>query len=346
MAWEPRDLGGGKAEFERQWAQVQQGLRRVFGFRGWTPIIGLVIAAIIAWQGFYIVAPDEQGVVKRFGRVVRITSPGPHFKVPLIESVLIPKVTKLHRIEVGFRSNAQGGTTTVPREALMVTGDENIVSVELIVQFRIKDAQEFLFNVAEMGETIVKATEAATRQVIGQSHIDEALTTGKAEIQDSTQALLQQILDSYQAGVQVAAIQLQDVDPPEQVVAAFKDVASAKEDKEKLINEAQGYRNDIMPKAKGEAAQMINQAQGYAQSRVRRAEGEADRFNKTLKEYQQAKPIIRKRIYLETMETVLPGMNKVIIDGKVGDRTLPYLPLTREPKPAGAAAGSGGGAAP
>ncbi len=340
MAWEPRDLGGGKADLERQWAELQQRLRRVFGFRGWTPIIGLLIAAFLAWQGFYIVAPDEQGVVKRFGRVVRITPPGPHFKIPLIESVLIPKVTKLHRIEVGFRSNVQGGTTTVPREALMLTGDENILSVELIVQFRIKDAQEFLFNVADMGETIMKATEAAIRQVIGQSHIDEALTTGKAEIQESTQQLLQQILDDYHAGVQVAAIQLQDVDPPEQVAGAFKDVASAKEDKEKLINEAQGYRNDIIPKAKGEAAQMINQAQGYAQSRVRRAEGEADRFNKTLKEYQQAKAVIRKRIYLETMETVLPGMNKVIIDGKIGDRTLPYLPLVREPKPASSGGGS------
>src|SRR5574341_245933 len=320
MAWEPRDLGGGKADFERQWAEFRQGLRRFTGFRGWTPLIGLLIALFLAWQGFYIVAPDEQGVVKRFGRVVRITPPGPHFKIPLIESVFIPKVTKLHRIEIGFRSNVQGGTTTVPREALMLTGDENILSVELIVQFRIKDAQEFLFNVADMGETIMKATEAAIRQVVGQSHIDEALTTGKAEIQESTQALLQQILDDYHAGVQVAAIQLQDVDPPEQVAGAFKDVASAKEDKEQLINEAQGY----------------------AQSRVRRAEGEADRFNKTLKEYQQAKAVIRKRIYLETMEAVLPGMNKIIIDGKVGDRTLPYLPLTREPRPAGA---GGGGAA-
>ena len=343
MAWEPRDLGGGKAGFEQGLAEFQQRLRRFGNFRGWMPIIGLLIALVIAWQGFYIVAPDEQGVVKRFGRIVRTTPPGPHFKIPVIESVLIPKITKLHRIEVGFRTNPQGGTTTVPREALMVTGDENIVSVELIVQFRIKDAQEFLFNVADMGETIMKATEAATRQVVGQSRIDEALTTGKAEIQQNTQILLQQILDDYGAGVQVAAIQLQDVDPPDQVVSAFKDVASAKEDKEKLINESQGYRNDIIPKAKGEAAQMINQAQGYAQSRVRRAEGEADRFLKTLKEYQQAKSIIRKRMYLETMETVLPGINKVIIEGKAGDRMLPYLPLTREPKPASA---GGGGAAP
>ena len=210
----------------------------------------------------------------------------------------------------------------------------------MIVQFRIKDAQEFLFNVADMGETIMKATEASIRQVIGQSQIDVALTTGKAEIQQNTQILLQQILDDYHAGVQVTAIQLQDVDPPDQVVSAFKDVASAKEDKEKLINESQGYRNDILPKAKGEAAQMINQAQGYAQSRVRRAEGEADRFVGMLKEYQQAPSIIRKRMYLETMEAVLPGINKVIIEGKAGDRMLPYLPLAREPKPPGAGGGS------
>ncbi len=338
MAWEPRDLGGGKDAFGQQWSSLQDRLRGWRGFRGGTPILGLLLAGLVAWQGFYIVAPDEQGVVKRFGRIVRLTPPGPHFKIPFIETALIPKITKLHRIEVGFRSDPRGGTQTVPREALMLTGDENILGVELIVQFRIKDAKEFLFNVAEMGETITKATEAAIRQVIGESHLDEALTTGKAEIQQNTQILLQSILDDYRAGVQVAAIQLQDVNPPEQVVAAFKDVASAKEDKEKLINESQGYRNDIIPKAKGEAAQMVNQAQGFAQSRLRRAEGEADRFLRTLKEYQQAKPIIRKRIYLETMEEILPGMDKVIIEGKAGDRLLPYLPLGREPKPAAAEA--------
>jgi membrane protease subunit HflK len=171
------------------------------------------------------------------------------------------------------------------------------------------------------------------REVIGKSKIDEALTTGKAQIQQDTQTLLQTILDEYQAGVQVAAVQLQDVDPPDAVVGAFKDVASAKEDREKLINQAQGYRNDIIPKAKGEAAQIINQAKGYAQARVARAQGETERFLKTLKEYEQAKDIITKRLYIETMEEILPGVDKVIIDGKAADRLLPYLPLDRLHRP-------------
>jgi membrane protease subunit HflK len=184
------------------------------------------------------------------------------------------------------------------------------------------------------------------REIIGKSKIDEALTTGKAQIQQDTQTLLQGILDGYRAGVQIAAVQLQDVDPPEAVVAAFKDVASAKEDREKLINQAQGYRNDIIPRAKGEAAQIINQAKGNAQARVARAEGEANRFLATLKEYNQAKDIISKRIYIETMEDVMSGVQKVIIDGKAGDRLLPYLPLDRLHKPATAASPDDKKAAP
>ena len=167
------------------------------------------------------------------------------------------------------------------------------------------------------------------REVVGKSKIDEALTTGKAQIQQDTLVLLQSILDQYQSGVQIAAIQLQDVDPPEAVAAAFKDVTNAKEDREKLINQSQSYRNDILPKAKGEAAQVVNQAKGYAQARLNRAQGEANRFVATLKEYNQAKDIISKRLYIETMEEILPNIDKVIIDGKGGERVLPYLPLDR-----------------
>ena len=336
MEWGQRSQGG-KPDLEKMIRDFRERLRKAVGggrLRGWLPIIVLVLALILAWLSFYIVAPNEQGVVKRFGRIVRLTPPGPHFKIPLIETVLIPQITKLYRIEIGFRSNSKGGTQTIPREALMLTGDMNILSVELIVQFRIRDSKEFLFNVADLGETITKATEAAIRQVVGQSQLDEALTTGKADIQQKTQELLQRILDDYHAGVQVAAIQLQDVDPPDQVAGAFKDVASAKEDKEKLINQSQSYRNDIIPKAKGEAAQVVNQAQAYGQARVRRAEGEADRFKKMLQEYQQDRKVIRTRLFLETMEEVLPGIHKVIIDKKMGNQLLPYLPLERSPKPA------------
>ena len=167
------------------------------------------------------------------------------------------------------------------------------------------------------------------REVVGKSKIDEALTTGKAVIQADAMTLLQTILDQYHAGVQIAAVQLQDVDPPEAVAAAFKDVTNAKEDREKLINQAQGYRNDILPRAKGEAAELVNRAKGFAQARLNRAQGEANRFLATLKEYNQAKNVISKRIYIETMEEILPYMEKVIIDGKGGERVLPYLPLDR-----------------
>ena len=334
MAWDPKDPWGRQNDpIDEVLREAKARLRQAMPTRGARTLILALAAAILAWQSLFIVAPDEEGVVKRFGAVVRTVEPGPHFKIPFVETVLQPKVAKLHRIEVGFRTDRQGHQQMVPKEALMLTGDENIIAVEFIVQYKIKVARDYLFNVDEIVETIHKAAEASMREVIGKSKIDEALTVGKAQIQQDTQTLLQGILDQYQAGLQVAAVQLQDVDPPEAVAAAFKDVASAKEDREKLINQAQSYRNDIIPKAKGEAAQLVNQAKGYAQARVNRAEGEANRFSKTLKEYQQAPEIISKRIYIETLEEILPGVEKVIIDGKAGERMLPYLPLDRLNKP-------------
>jgi len=334
MVWDPKDPWSKKPDpIDDVLRQAQMQLRQL-PLRGIRALVIALAAVILVWQGTFIVAPDEEGVVKRFGDVVRSAGPGPHLKIPFIETVERPKVEKLHRIEVGFRTDRQGRQQMLPKEALMLTGDENILAVEFIVQYKIKNAKDYLFRVDEIEETIGKAAEASMREVVGKSKIDEALTAGKAQIQQDTQTLLQRILDQYQAGVQVAAVQLQDVDPPEAVVAAFKDVASAKEDREKLINQAQGYRNDIIPKAKGEAAQVVNQAKGNAQARVARAEGEAARFVKTLKEYEQAKEIISKRIYIETMESVMAGVEKVIIDGKAAERLLPFLPLDRLHKPA------------
>ena len=340
MSWEPRGPSG---DFEDPFKKIFQEFEKILKqrpggslFKGWRILVLLLVAGFLLWKGFYIVAPDEQGIVLRFGEIVRTTLPGPHFKIPLVEKVLLPKITKLHRIEIGFRSVGGGASQTVPAEALMVTGDENIVAVELIVQYRVKDAEDFLFQVADVEDTIKSSAEAAVRQVIGETNIDDALTIGKAKIQIDAQAALQTILDEYQAGVQIAAVQLQDVNPPDAVAAAFKDVASAKEDKEKLINESHGYRNDIMPKAKGEAAQVVNEAQAYTEARVRRAEGEADRFLKTLKEYKQSEEIIRKRIFIETMEEVMAGVGKIIIDESMSGKVLPYLPLERKglPSPA------------
>jgi membrane protease subunit HflK len=334
MVWDPKDPWGKKSDpLDDVLRQAQSQFKNLMPSSGLRNILLAALLVFLAWQSAFIVGPDEEGVVKRFGTPVRAVAPGPHFKIPIIESVLQPKVAKLHRVEVGFRTDRQGRQQMIPQEALMLTGDMNILAIEFIVQYKIKEAREYLFNVADIHETIGKAAEASMREVVGKSKIDEALTTGKAEIQQGTQDLLQNILDQYQAGVQVAAVQLQDVDPPEAVAAAFKDVTNAKEDREKLINQSQGYRNDILPKAKGEAAQMVNQAKGYSQARLNRAQGEANRFLATLKEYNQARDIISKRIYIETMEEILPGIDKVIIDGKGGERLLPYLPLDRLSRP-------------
>lgn len=339
MVWDPKDPWGKKSDpLEDALKQAQAQLKDLFpsgGLKGLLPSGGawnIIIAGVLillVWQSVFIVAPDEEGVVKRFGVPVRAVEPGPHLKIPFVETVLQPKVEKLFRVEVGFRTTQQGRLQMVPQEALMLTGDMNILAIEFIVQYKIKEARDFLFNVADIHETIGKAAEASMREVIGKSKIDEALTTGKAVIQADTMTLLQTILDQYRSGVQVAAVQLQDVVPPEAVAAAFKDVTNAKEDREKLINQAQGYRNDIIPRAKGEAAELVNRARGFAQARVNRAQGETNRFLATLKEYNQAKDVISKRIYIETLEEILPNVEKVIIDGKGGERVLPYLPLDR-----------------
>lgn len=342
MAWDPKDPWSKRGDpLEDVLRQAQSQFKNLAPTGGFKNILLAGLVIFLVWQSAFIVGPDEEGVVKRFGTPVRTVDPGPHLKIPILESVLQPKVAKLHRVEVGFRTDRQNRQQMVPHEALMLTGDMNILAIEFIVQYKIKESSNYLFNVAEVHDTIGKAAEAAMREVVGKSKIDEALTTGKAQIQQDTQTLLQTILDQYQAGVQIAAVQLQDVDPPEAVAAAFKDVTNAKEDREKLINQAQGYRNDIIPKAKGEAAQIVNQAKGYAQSRLNRAQGEANRFLATLKEYKQAPDIISKRIYIETLEEILPNVEKVVIDGKGGERLLPYLPLDRKARPAQKSTGEG-----
>jgi membrane protease subunit HflK len=330
MAWEPKDPWGGSGQdpLDEALRKAQDQLTRLVPGRGFKSVIYIVLAVLALWQSVFIVAPDEQGLVKRFGDIVRVVESGPHFKIPFVETVDTPKVEKLHRVEVGFRTD-RGRTQFVPREALMLTGDMNILSLEFIVQYKIKDAKNYLYKVADVESTIHNAAEAAMREVIGKSKIDEALTIGKAQIQQDAQDLLQGVLDQYLAGVQVATIQLQDVNPPEAVAAAFKDVASAKEDREKLINQAHGYRNDLIPRAKGEAAQGINQAKGASQSRIARAEGEANYFLQTLKEYKLAKDVISKRVYIETMEEVMANTEKIILDGKAGGNVLPFLPLDR-----------------
>lgn len=312
-------------------------LKKFKGFRFPTGKLILAIVALL-WllSGIYIVEPDEVGVVLRFGAFNHITESGPHYHFPYpIESVLTPKVTEIRRVEIGFRSLGherqyrQGQFRLVPEESLMLTGDENIVDVKFIVQYQISNPEEYLFNVSDQAETVKSAAEAAMRGVIGDNRIDSALTDGKQEIQNQTREQLQTILDNYGLGVRVVAVQLQDVHPPQEVVDAFKDVASAREDKSRIINEADAYRNDLIPKARGQAAQQVNQAEAYKQTKILQSEGDANRFLAVLKEYNKAPVVTRMRLLLETMEQVYsaPGVEKIIIGKDISQRVLPLLPL-------------------
>jgi membrane protease subunit HflK len=320
------------------------------------PLVFAGIALLVwALSGIYIVAPDQRGVVLRFGRVVGETDPGPHYHLPWpIEQVLRPSVTAIRKDEVGFRTVDVGPPARyqeVDAEALMLTGDENIVKLEFIVQYKMRaDATgttDFLFNVREPEQALRAAAEAAMREVVGRNDIDQVLTEGKEVVQVETQRVLQQILDRYQTGIEVVTLKLQDVDPPDQVSDAFKDVISAQQDREKLINEARGYANDVVPRARGQAAQILNEAEGYAAAKVREATGVAQRFVALQEEYAKAKDVTRRRLYIEAMEDILPGMNKIVLDDLSSKQAVPYLPLDpflpRRAEPATDPARTGGG---
>ena len=313
-----------------------------FKLPGWKLIVPIFVLLWLA-SGFYIVEPDEVGVEKLFGAFKTITTAGPNYHIPYpVESVETPKVTQIRRIEFGFRTAAsrsrsknfqQGVSSEVKGESLMLTGDENIVSVQFIVQYMIKDAKNYLFNVNDPEKTLAHAGEAAMREIIGKGKIDDALTTGKQEIQAETRELMQHILDLYKTGLSIVAVQMQNVHPPEEVVDAFKDVASAREDKSRFINEAEAYQRDILPKARGEAARIVNAAQAYKEANIRQSEGDAARFLSVLKEYNKAKDITRRRMYLETMEAIManPDTEKLIMSDDALKQSVPYLPLNKLP---------------
>jgi len=292
-----------------------------------TPVL---VGILLLWlaTGIYIVGPDEVGVVRTFGKFTRVVQSGLNWKFPApIETVNTPKVTEVKRIEIGFRTLKNGQYRSVEKESLMLTGDENIVDAEMIVQYKIKDPVAYLFRIVGPELTVREAAEASLRTVVGRNKIDETLTTGKFTIQEETKTQLQSVLDNYNSGIHVVAVQLQDVSPPKEVIGAFKDVASAKEDKNRMINQAEGYRNDVIPKARGEAEAMIRDAEGFKESRVKRAEGDATKFTTVLKEYRKAKSITEKRLYLETMEKVLPDIEKIIVPDKDSGNMLNLLNL-------------------
>ena len=297
-------------------------------------LFGLIIVAIIwALSGLYRVLPDEQGIVLRFGKFVSTTQPGLNYHFPYpIETVLTPKVTKVNRIDIGFRSGSDtgfssAGVADVPEESLMLTGDENIVNIDFSVFWVIKDAGKFLFKIQDPAATVKAAAETAMREVIAKSKLQSILTEGRSKIEIETQEIAQSLLDEYESGIQITQVQTQKADPPDQVIDAFRDVQAARADMERAKNEAQAYQNDVIPRARGEAAKILQQAEAYKKQVVAKAEGEASRFLAIYKEYNNAKRVTKERMYLETMEKVLAAVDKVIIEKNASTGVVPYLAL-------------------
>ena len=306
------------------------------GVGGPKRIILLVLAAIVIWlgTGFYRVQPSEQGVELLFGKFVQMTTPGLNYWFPgPIGQVYTPDVTNTNITSVGFRQVGSGGARAtnvrdVPEESLMLTGDQNIIDIDYQVQWRIKNAAKFLFNIRNPEETVKLASESAIREIVGQTTLEDALAKQRQQVESETHEVLQKILDSYGAGVFIDSVKMQKVEPPKQVIDAFNDVQRAKQDRERQQNEAQAYANDIIPKAKGESAKMVQEATAYKEKLMREAEGEAKRFLSVYEAYKGGKQVTRSRLYLERMQQVLQDSEKVIIDkGQGGTGVIPYLPL-------------------
>lgn len=314
-------------------------------------LIMLALAGLgLLWllSGFYVVATDQQGVVLRFGQYVETTQPGLNYHLPApIETVLKPQVTRENIVEIGFRSNRFAGSSLfsngartsnnvniqdISAESLMLTGDENIVDLDFTIRWRIADPRDYLFNVVDVPETIKNVGESVMREVIGRHPIDDSLTNNKTQIQQEAMELLQEVMNRYRAGVQITSVELQQVNPPVAVIDAFRDVQAARADAERAVNEAIGYSNDILPKARGQVAQIMQEAEAFKASRVAEASGAAQRFEAQLSEYRKAKEITQKRLYLQTMQKILSRTNNVVMTGQGGQNVLPYLPLNQMQK--------------
>jgi membrane protease subunit HflK len=298
-----------------------------FGFAGLGLVAG-IIAVVWAFSGIYIVEEGKQGVVMRFGAFHKITGSGPHWRIPYpVEQVEIVDVEQRRFVEIGYRSGTTGqGTVAVPREALMLTEDENIVNIQLAVQYQVSDASKYLFDVRDPNSVLKQVAESAVREVIGKSKMDYVLKEGRAEVVANIQTEMQVALNLYEAGLRVSDVNLQDAQPPEEVQAAFSDAIKAREDKERFKNEAEAYSNDIIPRARGTAARHLEEANAYKESLIAKAEGEASRFSQLYNEYRKAPEVTRKRLYLETMESVLGNTSKVVVDTE-NSNNLMYLPM-------------------
>jgi membrane protease subunit HflK len=336
--WGRGPAGGSPPDLEEMLRKGQDSLKKILpgglGGKGGIAIIAAIALVLWAFTGVYQVQPDEQGVELRFGKWIDTTVPGFHWRWPTpIGAVERPKVTQINTITIGFvKADELGGRgrgRDVPEESLMLTGDQNIIDIKVEVLWRIKNATEFLYEIRDPRATVKLAAESAMREIIGNTDIQRALTGARDEIEQATRKLLQEILDDYKSGIEVTLVQLQDVRPPPEVVDAFDDVQRAIQDKDRQKNEAESYRNDIIPRARGEAAKVVQAAEAYKREVVARAEGDAKRFISVYNEYKLAKDVTTQRLYLETMEEILRRTNKVIIDsGASGSQgVVPYLPL-------------------
>ena len=338
--WGRGPAGGSLADLEEMLRKGQDSLKKILpgGLGGKGGLAIIVAIAVLLWlaTGIYQVAPDEQGVELRFGKFTETTVPGVHWRWPVpIGSVERPKITQINTITIGFRKaddlggRGRGRDRDVPEESLMLTGDQNIIDIHVEVFWRIKNAIDFLFEIRDPQATVKLAAESAMREIIGNTDIQKALTEERQPIEQATRTLLQKILDDYKSGIVVTQVKLQDVRPPPEVVDAFDDVQRAIQDKDRQKNEAESYRNDIIPRARGEAAKVVQAAEAYKREVVARAEGDAKRFISVYNEYKLAKDVTTQRLYLETMEEILRRTNKVIIDsGASGSQgVVPYLPL-------------------
>lgn len=291
----------------------------------------IAVGALVLWglSGFYIIDEGKRGVETRFGSYIATSEPGLNWRFPTpIEKVEVVDVQNVQVVEVGYRSGGRQGAGSVPREALMLTKDENIVDIRLAVQYQVKDAKGYVFNVLNPAATLKQVTEGALRGVIGHSDMDFVLTEGRSEIVAEIQTEIQKVLDSYESGILITTVNLQDAQPPEQVQGAFEDAIKAREDEQRYINEAEAYSNEVVPVARGAASRKTQEAEAYKERVIARATGEVSRFSQLLKEYKKAPEVTRQRMYLESMESVLSNTSTVMVDVKGGNNLL-YLPLDK-----------------
>ena len=346
--------GGQPPALEEILKRGQDKMKQAMGGGGGVPgpllfLAGAVAIAVVSWNSFFFrVNPDELGVVMRFGQSVRQEPPGLHFRLPYpIEEVALPKVTQQRVTEIGLRSSSSGrgiatGVTDVREESLMLTGDENIIDIDFAVFWRIRDAADFLFNIQNPENTVKEVAESAMREIVGKSRIQPILTEERQKLAQDVQKLVQDTLDRYKSGIVITEVQLLKSDPPAEVIEAFRSVQAARLEKETLQNQASAYANKSVNEAKGEAERILQGAEGYKQQTVAEANGQANRFLQVYEEYKKAPEVTRQRMFLETMERVMGGTDKIILDGKSGQGVVPYLPLDQLRRTPPAAPATGG----